>query len=103
MMNDECGMMNERRRAFHSSFRIHHSSFLRFTFPAVYEKDLSPLVELLDRKSTRLNSSHDQISYAVFCLKKKKNIKFCMSSRSYNISVSNVGTLVHQSCRHIML
>src|SRR2546428_7107392 len=30
-------------------------------------------VELrIDRKSTRLNSSHDQISYAVFCLKKKK-------------------------------
>src|SRR2546421_3560117 len=31
-----------------------------------------------DRKSTRLNSSHDQISYAVFCLKKKKkeNIAF---------------------------
>src|SRR3989475_4882538 len=28
----------------------------------------------LDRKSTRLNSSHSQISYAVFCLKKKKNI-----------------------------
>src|SRR2546428_8744629 len=26
-----------------------------------------------DRKSTRLNSSHDQISYAVFCLKKKRN------------------------------
>src|SRR2546430_6211255 len=30
---------------------------------------------LLDRKSTRLNSSHSQISYAVFCLKKKKNKK----------------------------
>src|SRR2546430_5882629 len=28
--------------------------------------------ELQDRKSTRLNSSHSQISYAVFCLKKKK-------------------------------
>src|SRR2546430_10269503 len=27
-----------------------------------------------DRKSTRLNSSHSQISYAVFCLKKKKNV-----------------------------
>src|SRR2546428_1106851 len=27
-----------------------------------------------DRKSTRLNSSHDQISYAVFCLKKKKEL-----------------------------
>src|SRR2546430_12585358 len=32
-----------------------------------------PLVERPDRKSTRLNSSHSQISYAVFCLKKKKN------------------------------
>src|SRR2546430_10510525 len=29
---------------------------------------------LEDRKSTRLNSSHSQISYAVFCLKKKKHI-----------------------------
>src|SRR5256886_11102454 len=29
--------------------------------------------EVGDRKSTRLNSSHSQISYAVFCLKKKKN------------------------------
>src|SRR2546430_9547198 len=29
----------------------------------------------VDRKSTRLNSSHSQISYAVFCLKKKKRIK----------------------------
>src|SRR2546428_759942 len=32
-----------------------------------------------DRKSTRLNSSHDQISYAVFCLKKKKNKTICLS------------------------
>src|SRR2546427_9264375 len=31
------------------------------------------LLRLADRKSTRLNSSHSQISYAVFCLKKKKN------------------------------
>src|SRR3712207_8355807 len=30
-------------------------------------------IALLDRKSTRLNSSHANISYAVFCLKKKKN------------------------------
>src|SRR3989440_675585 len=29
-------------------------------------------IAIADRKSTRLNSSHDQISYAVFCLKKKK-------------------------------
>src|SRR5574341_291344 len=31
---------------------------------------------LLDRKSTRLNSSHQLISYAVFCLKKKKKKKY---------------------------
>src|SRR3712207_8331211 len=34
---------------------------------------LSPLRVDQDRKSTRLNSSHANISYAVFCLKKKKN------------------------------
>src|SRR3989475_4534990 len=32
-------------------------------------------VTSVDRKSTRLNSSHSQISYAVFCLKKKKKTK----------------------------
>src|SRR3712207_7485422 len=31
------------------------------------------LVDVVDRKSTRLNSSHANISYAVFCLKKKNN------------------------------
>src|SRR5260221_9505678 len=33
--------------------------------------DTQKLISLLDRKSTRLNSSHTVISYAVFCLKKK--------------------------------
>src|SRR5688572_31793274 len=40
------------------------------------QKKLIPLFHYSltpDRKSTRLNSSHSQISYAVFCLKKKKN------------------------------
>src|SRR5205085_12672702 len=32
----------------------------------------APMVDIADRKSTRLNSSHSQISYAVFCLKKKR-------------------------------
>src|SRR3712207_8584872 len=31
--------------------------------------------QMVDRKSTRLNSSHANISYAVFCLKKKKHIR----------------------------
>src|SRR5438874_4558454 len=35
----------------------------------------------LDRKSTRLNSSHVEISYAVFCLKKKKKNKKIQKSR----------------------
>src|SRR5688572_31840993 len=35
-------------------------------------REVADLVAALDRKSTRLNSSHSQISYAVFCLKKKK-------------------------------
>src|SRR3982750_3321628 len=39
--------------------------------PADGEPDRRRLWPLPDRKSTRLNSSHDQISYAVFCLKKK--------------------------------
>src|SRR2546427_4459842 len=34
----------------------------------------------IDRKSTRLNSSHSQISYAVFCLKKKKKKKYYYKS-----------------------
>src|SRR5688572_31535045 len=38
------------------------------------------VAQRLDRKSTRLNSSHSQISYAVFCLKKKKKNK-----QKYNI------------------
>src|SRR5699024_11860573 len=38
-------------------------------------KDRDMRLELTDRKSTRLNSSHVSISYAVFCLKKKISIK----------------------------
>src|SRR5207245_8877770 len=34
--------------------------------------EIRPRSRMLDRKSTRLNSSHGSISYAVFCLKKKK-------------------------------
>src|SRR3712207_7075887 len=39
-----------------------------------YEDDPAYCYECRDRKSTRLNSSHANISYAVFCLKKKKKI-----------------------------
>src|SRR5688572_31601837 len=44
-------------------------------------RDPAPRGRLLgDRKSTRLNSSHSQISYAVFCLKKKKKAKTSTTS-----------------------
>src|SRR6266849_8224309 len=45
-----------------------------------YGKYIGGQVDDLDRKSTRLNSSHEWISYAVFCLKKKKKNKIlCLS------------------------
>src|SRR2546430_8573985 len=40
-----------------------------------------------DRKSTRLNSSHSQISYAVFCLKKKKKQAKCSTNKTSNITL----------------
>src|SRR2546430_9267846 len=46
-------------------------------FPTRGDEDIvGPMVRAasIDRKSTRLNSSHSQISYAVFCLKKKKHV-----------------------------
>src|SRR5256885_3616312 len=43
---------------------------------AVTAPDGSPSPVRVDRKSTRLNSSHLVISYAVFCLKKKNNIAY---------------------------
>src|SRR6266853_1529892 len=53
------------RVAFHDSCHLQHAQGVR------------------DRKSTRLNSSHSQISYAVFCLKKKKtiNVHYCIQKQ----------------------
>src|SRR5438874_4694057 len=45
---------------------------------------------LQDRKSTRLNSSHVEISYAVFCLKKKKNKKI---KKIYRTTITHEVTL----------
>src|SRR2546430_7469006 len=47
----------------------------------------------LDRKSTRLNSSHSQISYAVFCLKKKTKHKTILCTNS-----PDVAELLHSVC-----
>ena len=47
---------------------------IKFVGPGLKEFEVGDRVMAIDRKSTRLNSSHALISYAVFCLKKKKNI-----------------------------
>src|SRR5205085_7941991 len=54
--------------AYGDNFPPQHPEFagVRLTYPFVVD------FVTADRKSTRLNSSHSQISYAVFCLKKKK-------------------------------
>src|SRR5690554_7700559 len=58
----------------------HHELARLFDAPRFFALDepLKRYLEFLDRKSTRLNSSHVRISYAVFCLKKKKIFKYLM-------------------------
>src|SRR5688572_31770376 len=53
--------------------RVEFLAFCRY-LRSLHPEDVRIAIVLdnLDRKSTRLNSSHSQISYAVFCLKKKK-------------------------------
>src|SRR3712207_8936756 len=51
---------------------------------ATLRRSAHPKSTCTDRKSTRLNSSHANISYAVFCLKKNKNTTIYNSSHSNN-------------------
>src|SRR2546427_3754280 len=67
---------------------IAHEAGIRFHLDDVAEI----FARTPDRKSTRLNSSHSQISYAVFCLKKKKKQTNTMKSRlppSNTVSISD--------------
>src|SRR5690349_24252401 len=48
----------------------------------------------IDRKSTRLNSSHVEISYAVFCLKKKKKYIFLQISYEENMHIIYLVALI---------
>src|SRR2546426_6306047 len=66
----------------------------RLDYPARFGLDRSGLGEpRLDRKSTRLNSSHLVISYAVFCLKKKKKKECSVDLRDSRISIGLVSPL----------
>src|SRR5438445_6231275 len=53
----------------------------------VFDPAIRGHTDQLDRKSTRLNSSHANISYAVFCLKKKKKTKKKNTKNIYKIHV----------------
>src|SRR2546422_1579186 len=56
------------------------------------------LLAFLDRKSTRLNSSHGYISYAVFCLKKKNRTPTgALEARSRNRSKNSFAEIDHES------
>src|SRR3712207_7514623 len=69
-------------RQWYLTYQIHgDKAFEIYTHNRTYTKEFKQSVinerilsETSDRKSTRLNSSHANISYAVFCLKKKKTI-----------------------------
>src|SRR2546430_13194832 len=69
----------------HDAFRSDHVDALRAVArardPAHEDPFGAVVLQQEDRKSTRLNSSHSQISYAVFCLKKKKTLSACASYR----------------------
>src|SRR5438874_4337128 len=55
------------------SLTLPTGKFIGFVMNAIAEANICQhLGDRIDRKSTRLNSSHVEISYAVFCLKKKK-------------------------------
>src|SRR5450432_3360957 len=56
-----------------------------------------------DRKSTRLNSSHDQISYAVFCLKKKKQLEWRIEIQYTQIKRTHHGSLIQRRQLSVLL
>src|SRR2546430_11074723 len=69
----------------HDALPISFDAGVEFWFHGGAPKRNSRDQRKTDRKSTRLNSSHSQISYAVFCLKKKKNKRppNCVSGHHY--------------------
>src|SRR5690348_18020511 len=78
--------------------RQHHTTFPGDDDPEGYPAKMNMIGAILygpilDRKSTRLNSSHPSISYAVFCLKKKKNnnnITYNQNTYIINLETCNV-------------
>src|SRR3989440_2364901 len=96
---------------FHSSINDISHAFLRLIFFFQAEDGIRDLGgrRIIDRKSTRLNSSHDQISYAVFCLKKKNKRNsydlsscsvLCLEEKAMEESVPQPGAATRPSQPH---
>src|SRR3712207_8761314 len=69
-----------------------HFPIMPRMFMSVRREEATPMLEILrqtDRKSTRLNSSHANISYAVFCLKKKNIVRNLSSCYADYLSISH--------------
>src|SRR2546430_3993552 len=71
-LHDALPISMDMMRTVVSALAIHDPDVHDSTREANLRKGIRLTAQLPDRKSTRLNSSHSQISYAVFCLKKKK-------------------------------
>src|SRR5204862_4854902 len=61
--------------------KVYREDILAHAYALVKSNQGAPGVDGQDRKSTRLNSSHVEISYAVFCLKKKRNANATTKTR----------------------
>src|SRR2546430_3857717 len=86
-------------------FRSHHAADeVQPEIGRLPEHDGARLTVLRDRKSTRLNSSHSQISYAVFCLKKKKTNDFAREAiASCSSQTPAAASAFQESRREIVL
>src|SRR3712207_291461 len=101
VLNFATNTFNENNTAYwHKSVGGYHAAKLR-RYQELIDRHIAPEMQdtYRDRKSTRLNSSHANISYAVFCLKKKK--------RTYQIFIHDssiiTSTKVSVFARHRML
>src|SRR5574344_559941 len=80
--------VNEAKDYLHNRYKY---VFKEMKFPSIYERKELGYDHILiqDRKSTRLNSSHQIILYAVFCLKKKILLNHQRASRIYMFSYAH--------------
>src|SRR5437899_10108989 len=83
----------------HDALPISHTS-IQFTINGVQKRVEVEDRWTLDRKSTRLNSSHLGISYAVFCLKKKKQLQPLLDQTLHHESAPHAPTRSHDALHH---